>query len=62
MFPLLIPALVAVAASTVILRIVIGYLLRPPDAPRISFRLPSIDPRRVGRRVAVMLYGRKRKK
>jgi len=62
MFPLLIPALVAVAVSTLILRIVIGYLVRPPGAPRISFRLPSIDPRWVGRQLAVLLYGRKRKK
>jgi hypothetical protein len=63
MFPqLLILALVAIAGSSLILRIVIGYLVRPPGAPRISFRLPSLNPRWLGRQLAVMLYGRKRKK
>jgi hypothetical protein len=63
MFPqLLISALVAIAASSLILRIVIGYLVRPPGAPRISIRWPSLNPRWLGRQLAVMLYGRKRKK
>jgi hypothetical protein len=62
MFPLLIPALVAITASSLIMRIVIGYLVRPPGAPRISFRLPSVNPRWLGRQLAVMFYGRKRKK
>jgi hypothetical protein len=60
--PLLIPALVAIAASSLILRIVIGYLVRPPGAPRISFRLPSPNPRWLGRQLAIVLYGHKRKK
>jgi hypothetical protein len=59
---LLIPSLVAIAISSLILRIVIGYLVRPPGAPRISLRLPSIDPRWLGRQLAVMIYGRRRKK
>jgi hypothetical protein len=63
MFPqLLILALVAIAASSLILRIVIGYLVRPPGAPRISLRLPSLNPRWLGRQLAVMLCRRKRKK
>jgi hypothetical protein len=53
---------VAIAASSLILRIVIGYLVRPPGAPRISIRWPSLNPRWLGRQLAVMLYGRKRKK
>jgi len=62
MFPkLLILALVAIAGSSLILRIVIGYLVRPPGAPRISLRLPSLNPRWLGRQLAVMLYGRKTK-
>jgi hypothetical protein len=59
---LLIPSLVAIAMSSLILRIVIGYLVRPPGAPRISLRLPSFDPRWLGRQLAVMIYGRRRKK
>ena len=59
---LLISSLVAIAMSSLILRIVIGYLVRPPGAPRISLRLPSIDPRWLGRQLAVMIYGRRRKK
>jgi hypothetical protein len=59
---LLITALVAIAASSLILRIVIGYLVRPPGAPRISLRWPQLNPRWLGRQLAVMLYGRKRKK
>jgi hypothetical protein len=60
--PFLITTLVAIAASSLALRIVIGYLVRPPGAPRTLFRLPSINPRWVGRQLAMMLYGRKRKK
>jgi hypothetical protein len=63
MIPLvLIIALAAVAGSSLILRIVIGYLVRPPGTPRISLRIPSIDPRWVGRRLAEMLYRRKGRK
>jgi hypothetical protein len=58
----LIIALVSIASSSLILRIVIGYLVRPPGAPRISFRLPSVDPRWLGRRAAEILYRRKGKK
>jgi hypothetical protein len=57
----LIIALVAIGASSLILRIVIGYLVRPPGAPRISLRIPSINPRWVGRRLAEILYRRKGK-
>jgi hypothetical protein len=59
---LLILALVAIAASSLILRIVIGYLVRPPGAPRISLRLPQLNPRWLGRQLAVMLYGPNRKR
>jgi hypothetical protein len=55
----LIIALSAIAASSLTLRIIIGYLVRPPGAPRISLRIPSIDPRWVGRRLAEILYRRK---
>jgi hypothetical protein len=58
----LLTALLAIAVSSLIMRIVIGYLVRPPGAPRISLRVPTIDPRWVGRRLAEILYGRKRKK
>jgi hypothetical protein len=57
----LIIALVAIGASSLILRIVIGYLVRPPGAPRFSLRIPSINPRWVGRRLAEILYRRKGK-
>ncbi len=59
---LLLPALLAIAASSLILRMVIGYLVRPPGAPRISLRLPSVNPRWLGRQLAMMIYGRKKKK
>ena len=59
---LLLPALVAIAASSLILRFVIGYLVRPPGAPRISSRTPTPNPRCLGRQLAIMLYGRKRRK
>jgi hypothetical protein len=54
-------ALVSIASSSLILRIVIGYLVRPPGAPRFSLRIPSVDPRWLGRRLAEILYRRKRK-
>jgi hypothetical protein len=54
-------ALASIASSSLILRIVIGYLVRPPGAPRISLRIPSVDPRWLGRRLAEILYGRKKK-
>ena len=54
-------ALTSIASSSLILRIVIGYLVRPPGAPRISLRIPSVDPRWLGRRLAEILYGRKKK-
>jgi hypothetical protein len=57
---ILIIALVSIGASSLILRIVIGYLVRPPGAPRISLRTPRINPRWIGRRLAEILYRRKR--
>jgi hypothetical protein len=57
----LIIALISIGATSLILRIVIGYLVRPPGAPRISLRIPPINPRWVGRRLAEILYRRKRK-
>jgi hypothetical protein len=57
----LIVALVSIAGSSLIMRIVIGYLLRPPGA-RVSFRKPLLDPRWVGRRIAELLYRRNRRK
>jgi hypothetical protein len=58
----LIIALVAIGSSSLILRMVIGYLVRPPGGPRISLRIPPIDPRWLGRRLAEILYRRGRKK
>lgn len=55
----LIIALVAIAASSLILRIVIGFLVRPSGAPRSRLRLPAVDARWVGRRLAEILYRRK---
>jgi hypothetical protein len=54
-------ALGAIAASSFIMRIVIGYLVRPPGA-RVSFRIPPINPRWIGRRLAEILYRRPPKK
>jgi uncharacterized membrane protein len=62
MFPLLIPALVAITVSSLIMRMVIGYLVRPPGAPRTLWRVPSVNPRWLGRQLAVLIYGRKKKK
>ncbi|MBV8142648.1 MAG: hypothetical protein JOZ60_11455 [Verrucomicrobia bacterium] len=60
MIPLvLILALASMAVSSLTLRIVIGYLLRPPGAPRGSLRMPSINPRWLGRRLAEILYRKK---
>jgi hypothetical protein len=56
----LIVALVSIGSSSLILRIVIGYLVRPLGT-RVSLRKPSIDPRRIGRRLAELLYRRKPK-
>jgi hypothetical protein len=56
------PALLAIAVSTFILRITIGYILKPPGTRRVSRRLFSIEPRWIGRRAAMLLYARKQKK
>jgi hypothetical protein len=45
-----------------ILRIVIGYLVRPPGALRVRLRLPALDARCAGRRLAELLYRRNKKK
>jgi hypothetical protein len=58
---ILIIALVAIGGSSLILRIVIGYLLRPPGA-RVSLRMPAVNPRWIGRRLAEILYRRNRRK
>jgi hypothetical protein len=55
----LIVALVSIASSSFILRIVIGYLVRPLGT-RVSLRKPSIDPRKIGRRLAELLYRRRK--
>jgi hypothetical protein len=55
----LIVALVSIASSSFILRIVIGYLVRPLGT-RVSLRKPSVDPRRIGRRLAELLYRRRK--
>jgi hypothetical protein len=54
-------ALLAIGLSTFTLRIVIGYLLKPPRSPGTSRRFPILEPRRIGRRAAMLLYGRKTK-
>jgi hypothetical protein len=58
---LIIPALLAVAVSTFILRIVIGYLLKPPRIRNASKRFALLEPRRLGRVAARLLYSRKSK-
>jgi hypothetical protein len=55
----LIVALVSIASSSFILRIVIGYLVRPLGT-RVSLRKPSVDPRKIGRRLAELLYRRRK--
>jgi len=55
----LIVALVSIASSSLILRIVIGYLVRPLGT-RVSLRKPSVDPRWIGRRLAELLYRRRK--
>jgi hypothetical protein len=56
------PALLAITISTLILRIVIGYLVKPPRTRGASRRLLAIEPRWIGRRAAMLLYGRKSKR
>jgi hypothetical protein len=58
---LIMPALLAIAISTFILRIVIGYLVKPPRAREASKRFTMLEPRRLGRSAARLLYGRKSK-
>jgi hypothetical protein len=55
----LIVALVSIASSSFILRIVIGYLVRPLGT-RVSLRKPSFGPRWIGRRLAELLYRRRK--
>jgi hypothetical protein len=55
----LIVALISIASSSFILRIVIGYLVRPLGT-RVSLRKPSVDPRKIGRRLAELLYRRRK--
>ena len=52
-------ALLAITVSTFTLRIVIGYLLKPPRSRDGSRGFPTIGPRRIGRRAAMLLYGPK---
>jgi hypothetical protein len=59
---LIMPALLAIAVSTLILRIVIGYLIKPPRTPRATKRFLAFEPRWLGRRAAMILYGRKPKR
>jgi len=58
---LIIPALLAIAVSTLILRIVIGYLLKPTRTRNAAKRFTMLEPRRLGRGAAKLLYGRKPK-
>jgi hypothetical protein len=55
----LIVALVSIASSSLILRIVIGYLVRPLGT-RVSLRKPSVDPGWIGCRLAELLYRRRK--
>jgi hypothetical protein len=59
---LIIPGLVAIAISTFILRIAIGYLVKPPRIRGGSKRFMMLEPRRLGRTAAKLLYGRKSKR
>jgi hypothetical protein len=59
---LIIPALLAIAVSTFILRIVIGYLIKPSRTPVAPRRFLVLEPRWIGRRAAELLYGRKSKR
>jgi len=59
---LIVPALLAIAISTFILRIVIGYLVKPPRVRTASKRFTMLEPRRLGRGAAKLLYGRKPKR
>jgi len=56
------PALLAIAISTFILRIVIGYLVKPPRIGNASKRLRMLEPRRLGRVAARALHGWKSKR
>jgi len=54
--PLLLPALITIGISTFIIRIVIGYLVRPIRSRRRLFRFPGINTHWIGRQLAVLLY------
>jgi hypothetical protein len=56
----ILPALLVIAVSSFILRIVIGYLVKPPRVA--SRRFLMVEPRWLGRRAAELLYGRKSKR
>jgi hypothetical protein len=53
-------ALAAIGLSSLVMRIVIGYLVRPPGAPRILPRIPPFNPRWAGRRLAEIIYRRRK--
>jgi len=59
---IIMPALLAITISTLILRIVIGYLVKPPRIRNASKRFTMFDPRRLGRGAARLIYGRKPKR
>gem|GEM_PF-2363146 len=54
--PLLLPALITIGISTLIIRAVIGYLIRPIGPRQRLFRFPRINTRWIGRQLAVLLY------
>jgi hypothetical protein len=56
LFPLLPQALLAIFISTLIIRMVIGYLIRPNAPRRFSLPFPKINARRIGRLLATLLY------
>jgi len=59
---IILPALLAIAVSSFILRIVIGYLVKPPRVRIAPRRFLMVEPRWIGRRTAELLYGRKSKR
>jgi hypothetical protein len=59
---LILPALLIIAVSSFILRIVIGYLVRPPRVDVAWRRFLMVQPRWLGRRAAELLYRRKSKR
>jgi hypothetical protein len=59
LLPLLPQALLAIGISTLIIRIVIGYLVRPNAPRRYFIRFPKINARRIGRLLATLLYKRR---